>query len=42
MIVVIFLFILGIVIFDRALKNQKLIEENVDLEGLKKVHSKLI
>lgn len=42
MIVVIFLFILGIVIFDRALKNQKLIEENVDLEDLKKVHSKLI
>ncbi|QLB51108.1 hypothetical protein [Streptococcus sanguinis] len=42
MIVVIFLFILGIVIFARALKNQKLIEENVDLEDLKKVHSKLI
>ena len=41
-IVVIFIFILGIVIFDRALKNQKLIEENVDLEALKKVHSKVI
>lgn len=41
-IVVIFIFILGIVIFDRALKNQKLIEENVYLEALKKVHSKVI
>ena len=40
--VIVVIFILGIVIFDRALKNQKLIEENVDLEALKKVHSKVI